>query len=212
MIGILGGTFDPIHYGHLRAAVEVKERLGLAQVCMIPCAQPPHRDVPAASAQQRLAMLQLALASHAGLVADDREIKRGGVSYMIDTLASLRQDYPQQPLLLFIGDDAFSHLAAWKRWQDLFALAHVVVITRPGYSNPPLCSFLSAKLAQSSQPLSENLAGQLYFQAITPLDIAATAIRQMIAGQHNPAFLLPDTVIAYINQQKLYHPIDQTGN
>lgn len=212
MIGILGGTFDPIHYGHLRAAVEVKERLGLAQVRMIPCAQPPHRDVPAASAQQRLAMLQLALASHAGLVADDREIKRGGVSYMIDTLASLRQDYPQQPLLLFIGADAFGHLTAWKRWQDLFALTHVVVITRPGYSNPPLCSFLSAKLAQSSQPLSENLAGQLYFQAITPLDIAATAIRQMIAGQHNPAFLLPDTVIAYIDQQKLYHPIDQTGN
>lgn len=212
MIGILGGTFDPIHYGHLRAAVEVKDRLGLAQMHLIPCAQPPHRNEPAASAQHRLAMLQLALTDHAGLVADDREIRRGGVSYMIDTLASLREDYPQQPLLLFVGVDAFSHLAAWKQWQDLFDLAHIVVVTRPGYSNPPLCSFLSAKLAQSSQPLSENLAGQLYFQAITPLDIAATAIRQIIAGQLDPAFLLPDTVIDYINHQKLYHPIDQTGN
>ncbi len=212
MIGILGGTFDPIHYGHLRAAVEVKDRLGLAQVHLIPSAQPPHRTLPAASAQHRLAMLQLALTNHAGLVADDREIKRGGVSYMIDTLASLRQDYPRQPLLLFVGADAFSHLAAWKQWQDLFALAHIVVITRPGYSNPPLCSFLTAKLTQRRQPLSENLAGQLYFQAITPLDIAATAIRQIIAGQLDPAFLLPDTVIDYINHQKLYHPIDQTGN
>ncbi|GAB6140623.1 nicotinate-nucleotide adenylyltransferase [Methylosoma difficile] len=204
MIGVFGGTFDPIHYGHLRSAVEVKELFGLNEVRLIPSAQPPHRGQPSASAAQRLAMLRLAITGQTGLLADDREMVRGGKSYMIDTLQSLREDYPHLPILLFIGTDAFNHLTTWKNWQQLFDVAHVVVITRPGYSPQLLDPFFKGKHTPERCQLSENLAGKLYFQAITPLDISATAIRQQVAEHRNPAFLLPDTVIAYIRHHKLY--------
>jgi nicotinate-nucleotide adenylyltransferase len=205
MIGVFGGTFDPIHYGHLRSALEVKGYFGLAELHLIPSAQPPHRGQPSASAAQRLHMLALAVNGHPGFVIDNRELKRPGRSYMIDTLTSLQQQFAGQSLLLIIGMDAFKALPTWHRWQELFALAHVLVMTRPGYQHPPLDDFFADKLAAHKTELTSLQAGKLFFLPVTPLDISATAIRALIAEQRNPGFLLPDAVIGYINQHGLYN-------
>jgi len=204
MIGIFGGTFDPIHYGHLRSALEIKDVFGLDEVRLIPSADPPHRQQPDVSATMRLQMLELAIKNQPGLKADARELAREGRSYMVDTVASLRDDLPDKSLLLIIGGDAFNNLAAWHQWQRLFDYAHIVVMTRPSYQNEGLDDFLKARLVREKQQLSRNLAGKLFFQAVTQLDISATAIRRMIAEKQNPGFLLPDTVIEYIKQHKLY--------
>jgi nicotinate-nucleotide adenylyltransferase len=204
MIGIFGGTFDPIHYGHLRSALEVKEIFGLTEVRLIPSAQPPHREQPAATALMRLQMLELAIKNQPGLIIDTRELNRQGASYMVDTLKSLRQEFKNEPLLLFIGSDAFNHLKTWHQWQHLFDFAHIVVMTRPGFELHNLDEFFRARQATGITELANNAAGKLYFQQITQLDISATAIRNMIAEQQNPGFLLPDAVIAYIRQHKLY--------
>ncbi len=209
MIGIFGGTFDPVHYGHLRSALEVKELFGLSEVRLIPCASPPHRNQPAASALMRLQMLELAVKNRPGLKIDTRELDRHNQlnnvpSYMVDTLKSLRHELPNQSLLLFIGSDAFNSLTTWHQWRQLFDVAHIVVMTRPGFEIQQLDDFFKSRLADDKQALAQNRAGKLFFQQITQLDISATAIRQMIAKKQNPGFLLPDAVIEYINEHKLY--------
>lgn len=203
VIGIYGGTFDPVHYGHLRTALEVKDIFGLDEVRLIPCSQPAHRASPLSSAEQRLVMLELAVQNQPSLLVDKRELQREGVSYMVDTLESLRNEMPCAALLLFIGTDAFKGLTAWNQWQRLFDFAHVVVMTRPGYENEALSEFLAAKLTENIELLKQK-NGCLFFQAVTQLDISATAIRQMLAANKNPGFLLPDTVLDYIKQHKLY--------
>lgn len=208
MIGIFGGTFDPIHYGHLRAALEVKELLSLTEVRFIPSAIPPHRKHPTVNAIQRQHMVKLAIQDQADFICDDRELGRQGKSYMVDTLASLRQDFPSQPLLLCIGTDAFNQLNTWYQWQRLFDFAHVVVMTRPSFNKQQSDNFFTARYTEDKTVLANTLAGKLYFQAITQLDISATAIRQLIAQQRNPRFLLPDTVLDFITHQQLY----QLGN
>ncbi len=208
MIGIFGGTFDPIHYGHLRSALEVKDIFGLDEVRLIPCANPPHREQPAVSSEMRLQMLELAIKNQPGLKIDIRELNRydqhQAPSYMVDTLASLRQEFPTEPLLLFIGSDAFTHLTGWHQWQQLFEYAHIVVMTRPGFETQQLDTFFKARLAKDINQLAQASAGKLCFQQVTQLDISATAIRDIIARKQNPGFLLPDAVIEYIKQHQLY--------
>ncbi len=204
MIGIFGGTFDPIHYGHLRSALELKELFELDHVRLIPCAQPVHRDSPMATAAQRLEMLQLATQNQTDLIVDAQELQRAGGSYTFDTLTALRLDYPETSLLLFVGSDAFNEFTTWFHWRELFDLAHVVVITRPNAALNPLSEFFKIRLTADKQILKQQLAGRLFFQQITQLAISATAIRGMIAAQQNPRFLLPDAVIDYIFQHQLY--------
>ena len=204
MIGVFGGTFDPVHHGHLRAAVEVLDVFALDEVRLIPSATPPHRVQPVASAIQRRDMLARAVDGHPKLVVDNRELERVGPSYMVDTLASLRQDFIGQPLLLYIGTDAFNHLSRWHRWQALFTYAHIVVMTRPGFVLQALEPFFAERLVSHQQDLQHTLAGKLFFQSITQLDISATAIRNQFANGKNPVFLLPDAVIEYIQCNGLY--------
>jgi len=161
-------------------------------------------EQPAASALMRLQMLELAVQDQSGLTVDTRELNRPGPSYMVDTLKSLRQECNDEPLLLFIGSDAFNHLKSWHQWRHLFDFAHIVVMTRPGADVQHLDDFLKARLAGDITELVHNTAGKLYFQQVTQLDISATAIRNMIAKKQNPGFLLPDAVIAYIRQHTLY--------
>lgn len=151
-------------------------------------------------------MLALAVNGYSGMRVDTREIERGGPSYMVDTLASLKVDFAQQPILLFIGNDAFLKLTDWYCWQKLFDYAHVVVITRPGpgYDKPELEAFFQERLATSIEPLNLSTHGFLYFQPVTLLDISATSIRNIIGSNQNPGFLLPESVIQYIRQNKLY--------
>jgi nicotinate-nucleotide adenylyltransferase len=209
MIGIFGGTFDPVHYGHLRSALEVKDIFGLDEVRLIPCANPPHREQPAVTPDMRLQMLELAINNQSGLKIDTRELDRYKVSdqmpsYMVDTVKSLRQEFKDEPLLLFIGSDAFKHLTGWHQWQRLFDYAHIVVMTRPGFETQQLDDFFKARLAKNSKELAQDTAGKLCFQQVTQLDISATAIRNIIADKLNPGFLLPDAVIEYIKQHQLY--------
>lgn len=210
-IGIFGGTFDPVHFGHLRPALELGEALGLERVHLIPCHIPPHRGEPHASAEQRCAMLQLAIAGEPGLVLDRRELERPGPSYMVDTLSSLRAQFGQgRPLCLIIGTDAFLGLPNWYHWQELLQLAHIVVAHRPGWSlepqhlDPALREVLQRRRLDTVQGLHGAAAGGVWLQAVTQLDISATVIRRLIAGGHSANYLLPQPVWDYIRRQDLY--------
>jgi nicotinate-nucleotide adenylyltransferase len=191
-LAILGGTFDPIHHGHLRAAWEAAEALD-AEVRLVPARTPPHRPPPVADAAGRVALLRAALAGQDRLRIDTRELDREGPSYSVDTLASLRAEIgPARPLVLLVGADAFAGLASWQRWRDLFTLAHVGVLNRPGVSHAPsaeLADFIAARRGTHPQ----GPAGGVLDIAITPLDIAATAIREAFAVGHEPRFLMPAT-------------------
>jgi nicotinate-nucleotide adenylyltransferase len=208
MRGIYGGTFDPVHYGHLRTALEVGEAFALETVALLPSHLPPHRDEPDVSSEQRLRMIEIAIADTPGLTVDRRELDRGGPSYMVDTLASLRAEYPDDALLLFIGADAFAGLERWHRWQALFDHAHLVVMTRPGHSLPAMSPWLAQRRVGHRRALDNQGSGFLYFQVVTALDISATTIRDLIAAGRNPKFLLPDGVIDFIRQHHLYSPIN----
>jgi len=206
MIGIYGGTFDPVHYGHLRTALEVKEEFGLDAVHLLPCGQPPHRSQPIAPAAMRAEMLRLGINGRPGLWVDTRELDRPGPSYMIDTLRSLSSDFPDKNLLLFIGTDAFNQLERWRCWQQLFDYAHLVVMTRPGFHRQPMAAFFQARLTDTLLDLARTKAGKLHLRPVTQLDISATAIRALFAGHRDPGFLLPDAVIDFIYRHKLYQP------
>jgi len=206
-IAIFGGTFDPVHYGHLRAAAEVSEQLGVDDFRLLPAGQPPHREGTWAPARYRLAMLELALAPHADLSVDDREVQRGGVSYMSDTLASVRAEAGDTPVILCLGQDAANHLDRWHEWRRLLELAHLVVMTRPDaeprYSDA-LRAHLKGRCVESCAGLMRAPAGGLCNVNVTRLSISSTDIRQQIADGRNPRFLLPSTVLSYIRKHQLY--------
>ncbi|WP_347988572.1 nicotinate-nucleotide adenylyltransferase [Methylomonas sp. AM2-LC] len=204
MIGIYGGTFNPVHYGHLRTAVEVKERLALQHIRMLPCRLPAHRQQPEASPEMRLSMLELAISATPGLQVDQRELQRPGPSYMVDTLQSLRTEFAETPLILIIGSDAFAGLESWHEWQRLFEYAHLVVVTRPGYMPQALPPVLQTRWIEDQALLAHQTAGHLLFLSVTLLDISATQIRQLIASGSSAQFLLPDAVLAYIQQHQLF--------
>tara|TARA_R110001583_G_scaffold60577_3_gene179836 strand:- start:8942 stop:9580 length:639 start_codon:yes stop_codon:yes gene_type:complete len=204
-IGILGGTFDPIHFGHLRSALEVSEQLNLAHVRLIPSARPPHRNVPHATPQQRLMMLHLAMKNADSFIVDDRELQRDGISYSVDTLLSLRQEFPDNPLYLLLGTDAFLGIQTWHKWLRLLELAHIVVIRRPDETvamPEALNSWYQQHLAMPND--AQRLAGKIWPVTVTQLAISATAIRAMVFEGKSPQFLLPDAVIQLINQLGLY--------
>lgn len=204
MIGIYGGTFNPIHYGHLRTALEIKEILNLNEIRFIPCYQPVLKDQPLVSATARFNMVELAIETQAGFICDRRELVRQGASYMVDTLASLRMSFQQQPLLLLLGMDAFGSLTQWSRWQTLFDYAHIVVMSRPENDLITLTDFFRQRLTHDATCLKQQLCGKLYFQKVTPLAISSTEIRKLFLQENSPRFLMPDNVIDYIEQYKIY--------
>ena len=210
-IGILGGTFDPIHYGHLRPALELLHTLELAEVRFVPCRIPAHRGTPIVTAEQRLALVRLATAGQPGFVADDRELRREGPSYMFDTLTSLRTEVgAETPLVLIVGADAFRDLHTWHRWRELTGLAHIVVMQRPGAAQslpPVLAEFATPRVAHAPAALRQQSAGGILFQPVTQLDIAATRIRALLARGQSPSYLLPDAVLAAIRDRALYRTL-----
>ena len=210
MLGIFGGTFDPIHFGHLRPAWELREALGLEEVRMIPSALPPHRETPGAGAEHRLAMLRLGLGDAPGLVIDERELDRSGPSYTVDTLNSFRDEFGDRPLCLLLGTDAFLGLASWHRWRELPELAHIVVAHRPGWTieketlEPELNALFEARRVAAPAALAERSAGGVWLQPVSQLEIAATTIRELVRAGRDPRFLLPQAVADYIREQGLY--------
>lgn len=207
VIGIFGGTFDPVHYGHLRAAVEAREGLGLSSLRLLPAGTPPHRTVTFAAAEHRLNMLRLATEGHPDLEVDDREVRRAGPSYMVDTLAEIRREERATPLLLMIGQDAANELDSWHEWQRLFELAHLVFMRRPDsrhvYSGA-LFAEVQPRLVDRPEALHDRPCGLVLPLEVTQLAISSTGIRQLIAQGRSPRFLLPDTVIEYLERHAIY--------
>ena len=212
-VGILGGTFDPIHLGHLRLAEEVAQTLRLSEVRFVPSGTPPHRAAPRMPTAHRLAMVRLAALGNPLFRVDEREVRRTGPAYTFDTLTEIRAEAGADlPVVLLVGADAFLDFAAWHRWREVFGLAHVAVAHRPGFpverwrdSMPqPLAREYAARLMQ--QPLAVHLApaGGIVVIPFTALDISATAIRELVRSGGSPRYLLPDPVLDYIRSEALY--------
>lgn len=212
-VAVFGGTFDPIHFGHLRLAQELAESVHLEEVRFMPGGEPPHRAAPQVTAEQRLEMVRLALGNNPLFKLDDREVRRRGPGYTVDTLIELRGEVgAERPLCLLLGADAFLELATWHRWHELFSLAHIIIAHRPGFppeSWParmpePLAREYSARLMR--QPFAVHLspAGGIVTQAIAALDISASMIRDSLARDVSPRYLLPDPVLDYIRSNGLY--------
>lgn len=210
-MGIFGGTFDPIHYGHLRTAFEMLQALRFDEVRFMPCGNPPHRSAPVADAGLRLQMVQVATENQAGFVVDDRELKRQGPSYSVDTLAALRHEFPQQSLALIIGMDAFLGLPEWYHWRELLRLAHIVVAHRPGWRAPdmgPLGELLADSGTHRVNDLHKALSGHIYVHDVTQLEISSSEIRELVALGRDPRFLIPDGVRKLIEQSGCYAESD----
>jgi nicotinate-nucleotide adenylyltransferase len=211
---LLGGTFDPVHYGHLRVADEVRRMLAPADVVLVPAKDPPHRGAPRASAADRVRMLELAREEFPLLRIDTREIERSGKSYTVLTLESLRREAPGRSLALLVGADAFLGLPQWHRWRELFALAHVVVATRPGAGlasarmDPQLREEWEYRLAADAAVLHQRPCGAIVLAEVTPQPVSATAIRAALArgAIDEVRGLLPAAVLAYIETHRLYGP------
>jgi nicotinate-nucleotide adenylyltransferase len=196
-IGIFGGTFDPIHYGHLRTGFELWQTLGLAELRFVPTGNPGHREPPIADAGLRLAMVRAAVADQPGFVVDDREVRRLGVTYSVDTLTELRAELPDRSLCLIVGMDAFLGLPGWHRWREILDLAHVVVAHRPGWKAPtsgPLGELMVDRGTGAVRDLHAARAGRIHVHSVTQLEISSTDLRQIITSGRDPRFLVPDAV------------------
>lgn len=206
-VGILGGTFDPIHFGHLRLALELYQAFNLEHIRLIPCHQPVHRKSPTASPEDRLAMAKRAVASETALKIEECEIKRKGPSYTIDTLLELRKKAPQVPFCILIGIDAFLGFPSWHRWQEILDNAHLIVAHRPNYHLPAtgvIAKLIRDRLVEETEVVHQKLQGCILLHPITSLEISATDIRKQIAMGKNPRYLLPDNVYEYIKKRGTY--------
>lgn len=205
---IYGGTFDPIHHGHLRLALEICDRVGVAQVSLVPCYIPPHRGKTGATAEQRLKLLELAIAGEPQLSIDDCELRRAGASYTADTLRQLRTQLgADEPLVMVIGTDAFASFDSWQEWRQIPELAHIIVVRRPG---PPLsvlgepAKLIAKRSVRNPQALFDTPCGYILELAPPLLDISATGIRECITDGRSPRYLIPETVWSEIRRQGLY--------
>jgi len=207
MIGILGGCFDPVHNGHLRSALEIQQFLGLDEVRLVPCNVPPHRAQPVASPQQRVAMLNAAIANYPVFSVDTRELEREGPSYTLDTLKSLREEMAAATLCLLIGMDAFLGLTSWHRWHELTDYCHLVVMHRPGTRLPEqgeLADFIRLHRVMVAGKLDSQTAGLLLFHQVSQLEISATAIRKLLGSGGDAGFLLPEHVLDIVRSEDIY--------
>lgn len=201
-IGFFGGTFAPIHNGHLRLAIELRDLLGLDCVHLTPSARPPHRAAPGVSAERRLEWARLGVGDEPGLIIDDRELRRARAqqhpSYTFDTLAALKAEIPDTRLHLLLGDDAANRLHTWHRWRELFELAHIVVVQRPHPADvpaPELAEFLHDRKVASVEALSRQPAGLWLPVSLPPLAISATRIRALLQAGRSVRGLVPEAVI-----------------
>ena len=206
-LAFFGGTFDPVHYGHLRCAEQARQSLNLEILYLLPAGDPPHRSTPYTTARQRLEMLRLALAEFPALAIDEREIQRSGPSYMVDTLVELHTQFPQRPLLLLIGQDAVNLLHTWHEWERLFELTHIVTFPRPGAA-PGYRQDIARQMERRSCPdlaslLKMEVGGVLHLD-LERIDISATSIQSIMRLGRSPRSMLPDSVLEYINKNQLY--------
>ena len=206
-VGIFGGTFDPIHYGHLRTAFEMLQALEFGEVRFMPSGDPPHRGKTYADAELRLQMVQVAVEGQDGFSVDPRELRRAGPSYTVDTLTELREELGETPIGLIVGMDAFLGLPTWHRWDELLQLGHIVVAHRPGWKAPDigaLGDLISERGTHRISDLHDNAAGCVHIHAVTQLEISSTEIRELVAAGRDPRFLMPDSVREIIINSNCY--------
>ncbi|ALO46812.1 nicotinate-nucleotide adenylyltransferase [Pseudohongiella spirulinae] len=205
-LGIMGGMFDPVHTGHLKVAALACDELELSHVRLVPCSVPSHRGTPGASAVDRLKMLQLALATETRFLADDREIRRPGVSYMVDTLHSFRQEFPDTTLVYIMGQDSFAGLTGWHRWREILTLCHLCVVSRPGAGQIVHRDLLASQVSTRAA-LYEQQTGHIIQIDGAQFWHSSTQVRQLIYSDslpEDPADIIPASVLHYIRQHKLY--------
>jgi len=210
-VGVFGGTFNPVHYGHLRSAVELVERLGLQRLHLMPSAAPPLRNLPVCSARHRANMVSLAVEGEARLVCDERELQRDGPSYTIDSLAELRAELRDGcGFCMVLGCDALLAIDQWHRWEELLNWAHIVVIARPGWQLPAtgvVADWIQAHRVSGAADLWSQPQGRILLEELRPLDISATEIRQLLAQGKNVRYLMPQSVLDYIQEHQLYREL-----
>jgi len=192
-IGVLGGTFDPIHIGHLRPALEVQQQLGLDEVRLVPCHRTSHRQQPARSSELRSHMASLAADELPNFIVDERELQRETLSYTADTLAELHREFPEAKLYFLMGSDSFDYFQRWHRWEEILDVATLVVMERPGTQ---FC-------AEALQLLAAR-ADRIVRAETTELRISSTALRAMLLAGQDPRYLLPAPVREFILQEQLY--------
>ncbi len=210
-IGVFGGTFDPVHYGHLRTAFEMLQALKFGEVRFVPCGDPPHRGETWASARERFEMVRVAAEGQGGFVVDDRELRRDGPSYTVDTLVELRKEFSDRSLGLILGMDAFLGLPRWHRWEEILGVAHIVVAHRPGWRAPdmgPLGELLNEFGTHRVQDLHDETHGRIHIHAVTQLEISSTEIRELVEAGRDPRFLMPDAVRDVIARTSCYGKLD----
>lgn len=207
-VALFGGTFNPVHFGHVKIAAELAELLQVQSMRMLPCAFPPHRDQPAVAAKQRLAMLQLAIGEQSALKADDLELHRAAPSYSIDTVQLVRQEIGEQtPLFLCVGMDSLVTLDSWQRWHELLDHCHIVIPSRPGWQAPSqgvLADWIAQHRCDDLAAVKKCSRGHVHFCDLTLLDLSSTNIRDKIKQGESINFMTPDTVVDYIQKHHLY--------
>ena len=216
MIGIFGGSFDPIHFGHIKSALTLLERFEFEQICFIPCQLSPHKESSHADARHRWQMLNLVCDSHPKLIADDQELKRQPPSYTIDTLLKLRKEYgEQQSLVLILGVDAYLNFCAWHRFEEILKYCHIILVKRPGYSIDKKTSgvekntdcereYYNLNNVEEIKELTNSPNGKIYLSNLEEHDVSSTMIRNIISEGHQPKYLIPGNVWNYIRRNKLY--------
>lgn len=207
-LGLMGGMFDPVHRGHLQLAMTATRLLQLDAVRLIPCQTPNHRELPICSAEQRLAMLYLAVADCPGLEVDEQEIRRAGVSYSVDTLRSVAAEMPGASLVYILGMDAFASLPGWHRWEELFSYCHFLVFSRPGYALQPdnaLNHLLPDRQVTTPEELFEAKAGRVLLHSSLSLAVSSSLVRQRIVDGESISNLVPGVVERYLVEHRLYH-------
>lgn len=206
-IGLFGGTFNPVHHGHLRSALEIYQHLGLSQVTFIPTYMSPHKQVDTVDTHHRLSMLSLAVKHCPQLIVSDLEIKAQKISYTINTIMHFRQRYPDTPLCFLMGMDSFVNFTQWYRWQDILTHCHLIVSARPGYDimeNSDMSALLNQYQVTNCDELQHHLGGCIYVHHANPLAISSSSIRDMIANKQAITYLTPPEVEQYITTEQLY--------
>lgn len=209
MIGIFGGSFDPVHFGHIKPALALLEHYEFDQISFIPCKQSPLKNETLADENYRLEMLNIVAKSHEKLTVDDRELKREGPSYTIETLKELRAEIGEsKTLVMLMGVDIYLSFCKWHKYDEILSYCHIMLLQRPGYSLPTEgCEFeiYHQHVTQDISKLSESDKGKIYLSDILKIDISSTSIRKTISNGEQPKYLLPGSVWSYIKRNNLYH-------
>lgn len=211
LTGVMGGMFDPVHRGHLQAAAAARTACKLSRVLVVPCGNPVHRGMAFTPAGHRCAMLRLGMAGESWLQLDTRECDSAAPSRTVDTLLALKAERPRETLCFILGLDAFLSLASWYHWREIFTLAHLIVITRPGYQLPAMpaaddavLAELTARRCDNGGALADSTAGRiLLLEAATP-SLSSSQVRASLQAGESVAELLPPGVAAYIDEHRLY--------